>query len=481
MTTRVSQAQTFAVKRAQVEFNTIASLGEPERAIPDYEADNLKRGALLRQHLAFVGCLSPFLEIGANAGHTSYMLANEFGADGFALDISAGALRYGRVLMERWGLAREPVRIAGDALNLPFRDSSLRFVMAFQVLSQFMDIDAVFREVHRVLMPGGVFLFGDEPIRRRLTLGLFRTPYYESMKPWERALHDRGLLGFVVKDVIGAHQEESVGIRQNHRMALRDWERLIDRHFVARRYQVQYPQRGWMEQKVAAVGRHLDRDSAIGAAHLLGGTLAAFCRKAGAAPRQQTRFSEFERLLRCPDCHGELLRLPDDTVVCKACAYTAAYEGGVYTLILSGERRELYPGNREDILDCSEPGHEGRLVDGWYELEGVFANKYRWIAERAVARLKPVTARRHKLRIRGFVPEQAFRQNEPVSVRAAMNGSPVGNWKLDRPGIFVLEADAPDAAEYLVEIWALPRWQHEGDDRVLSVNLSLVRLVEAES
>lgn len=471
----------MAVKRAQVEFNTIASLGEPERAIPDYEADNLRRGALLREHLALVGSLSPFLEIGANAGHTSYMLANEFGADGFALDISSGALRHGRVLMERWGLSREPVRIAGDALNLPFGDGSLRFVLAFQVLSQFTDIDAVFREVHRVLMPGGVFLFGEEPIRRRLTLGLFRSPYYESMKSWERALYDRGLLGFLVKDVIGAHQEESVGIRQNHRMTLRDWELLIDRHFIARRCQVQYPQRGWMEQRVAAIGRRLDRDGAAGAARLLGGTLSAFCRKAGAAARQPLRFSEFERLLRCPDCHGEMVRHPDDAIVCGFCAYTAANEDGVYTLIGSRERCELYPGNRADILDCSLPGHEEKLVDGWYELEGVFANKYRWISERAVARLKRVTARRHKLRIRGFVPEKAFQQGEPVSVRAAVNDTQVGNWRLDRPGIFVLEAAVPDASEYVVEIWALPRWRQEGDDRVFSVNLSLVRLVESET
>ena len=39
--------------------------------------------------------MTPFLEIGSNVGHTSYMLANEFGASGFALDLSADSLRYG--------------------------------------------------------------------------------------------------------------------------------------------------------------------------------------------------------------------------------------------------------------------------------------------------------------------------------------------------------------------------------------------------
>ena len=54
------------------------------------------------------------------------------------------ALRYGIALMDRWGLSRAPVRMAGDALHLPFRDGSLRLVMTFQTLSQFQDIEAVF-------------------------------------------------------------------------------------------------------------------------------------------------------------------------------------------------------------------------------------------------------------------------------------------------------------------------------------------------
>ena len=171
--------QSFAVKRAEVEFHNFASLGEPERALAVYAEENRRRGALIRNHLAFIGEMSPFLEIGANAGHTSYLLANEFDAGGFALDISADALRYGVSLMDSWGLSRAPVRLAGDAANLPFRDGSLRFVLAFQMLSQFMDIESVFLEVKRVLAPGGIFLFAEEPLRRLLTLRLYRAPYYE--------------------------------------------------------------------------------------------------------------------------------------------------------------------------------------------------------------------------------------------------------------------------------------------------------------
>src|SRR5438874_3750343 len=198
------EAQSFSVKRAEVEFHNFASLGEPERAIAHYAEENQRRGAIIRNYLKFIGAMSPFLEIGSNVGHTSYMLANEFGASGFALDISADSLRYGIALQDRWQLSRAPIRIAGDAANLPFADGSLRFVLAFQMLSQFMHMERVFLEVKRVLAPGGIFLFADEPMLRLLSLRLYRCPYYNLMNRWERKLFDWGLLGYLVKDVIGA-------------------------------------------------------------------------------------------------------------------------------------------------------------------------------------------------------------------------------------------------------------------------------------
>jgi ubiquinone/menaquinone biosynthesis C-methylase UbiE len=117
-----AEAQALSVKRAEVEFHNFASLGEPERAIAAYAAKNVTRGALIRGHRQLIGAMSPFLEIGASVGHTSYMLVNEFGAEGYALDLSADSLRHGIALQERWNWARAPVRVAGDALHLPFRD-----------------------------------------------------------------------------------------------------------------------------------------------------------------------------------------------------------------------------------------------------------------------------------------------------------------------------------------------------------------------
>jgi len=475
------EAQSLSVKRAQVEFHNFASLGEPERAFRIYAEENARRGAIIRNHLDFIGPMSPFLEVGANAGHTSYMLANEFDADGFALDISADALRHGIVLQDHWGFSKAPVRVAGDALNLPFRDGSLRFVMTHQTLSQFLDLDAVFAEIHRVLAPGGVFLFSEEPIKRLLSLRLYRCPYYDTMKPWERKLFDWGLLGYLVKDVIGAHQEESFGIRQNHTMGLKDWRDLIRRYFAGERYQVFVPQRGWGETVVRNAALRLDRHHSDWLpAKLLGGTLAAVCRKAGEAGPASS-MERFENFLHCPDCRDSLTRNAEETLLCAACGYQAPNEGGVYNVIRSAERKELYPGDREDLIDFSRPGHVSRLMEGWYELEGSFGNKYRWIGERASALLTRVKSTPQRLRVRGHAHDKQFEQGQPVHISVTVNGHLSGQWTLDRSGLFVLETDVPDAPAYNIGIHCTPVWSVPADDRRFTVTLSMLRLVDRDS
>jgi hypothetical protein len=58
-------------------------------------------------------------------------------------------------------------------------------------------------------------------------------------------LFDWGLLGYLSRDVVGAEQEESFGIRQNYGMWLGDWRRLMARHFAGHRSEVFAPEHGW--------------------------------------------------------------------------------------------------------------------------------------------------------------------------------------------------------------------------------------------
>lgn len=471
--------QALSVKRAQVEFHNFAALGEPERATAMFHRLNADRAGVLRRNAEYLGAMSPFLEIGANAGHTSYMLANEFGCEGFALDISADALRHGRALQDLWGLSRAPVRVAGDAVNLPFRDGSLRMVMACQMLSQFMDIERVFVEVKRVLAPGGLFLFVQEPIRRLLSLRLYRCPYERQMKPWERKLNQWGLLGYLVKDVIGAHQEENFGIRQNHRMTLKAWHNLVYKHFADARYEITPADRGWGEHFVRVAARGLSRSkSDWHPARLLGGSLVAMCRKAGEAPAEFPPVTKLEAYLRCPDCHDGLRLDSDQAVRCAACGYEAANEEEVYNLLPSADRKELYPGDRRDTVDFSRPSHEAHLIEGWHGLEGEYGGKFRWIGDRAVLWMESMREGPQRLRVRGFAPPQLCGEGRVLGVTIVVNGAPLPVATLDRPGLFVIERDLAAAEKYVVELRPASTFRPPPPDgRSLALNIGMVRLV----
>ncbi|MES2607017.1 MAG: hypothetical protein V4603_18955, partial [Pseudomonadota bacterium] len=228
------------------------------------------------------------------------------------------------------------------------------------------------------------------------------------------------------------------------------------------------PERGWGEKLAKSLAFSHQR-----AAQWLGGTLSAVCRKAG-SPSPAAWRSDFEQLLRCPDCHAALARGADETLRCKSCSYQAPFESEVYNLIGSAERAELYPGDREDIIDFSIEGHEKKLVSGWFDLEGIHGNMYRWMGARAGAVLRRVRPGPARLRIRGYAPSDAI----PGEIRAVVNGKPLQSWQLDRNGAFVLEADLPDASEYQVEIHASPVWNPPGGDaRTLSVNIGMIRLI----
>jgi SAM-dependent methyltransferase/uncharacterized protein YbaR (Trm112 family) len=468
--------QPMSVKRAQVEFHNFASLGEPERALRVYREENIRRGGLLSENRQWAPSLSPFLEIGANAGHTSYLLANEFGAEGFALDLSADALVHGQYLKSAWNYEKSPVLVAGDAMRLPFRDGSLHFVMIFQTLSQFPDTHAVLAEVNRVLAPGGTFYFAEEPVRRRLTLGLYRAPYPEQMKPWEKRLFESGWLEFIARDVIGAGQEENFGIRQNHRHTLKDWWRILYDHFGSV-HLITFPRdRGWANKQVQRVIWKINKPKApMRCASILGATLAGFCRKAGELPPPAPLMD----LLACPDCYSPLDNPAPDELICRSCGYAARRENGLFNLLNSQLRNELYPGVRPDILNFSKPGHEAGLVSGFSELEGAFGNRYRWIGAQAVAKLPRLRPGPLLARLRGYAHPDMFSIGRP-KIDLTVNGVRLKSFRLDRPGLFVLEADLPHAEDYTVCIEASPLWKPAIDDRWITVNLSEIRLAPRE-
>ena len=92
-------------------------------------------------------CLRRILDIGCGTGMNLTMLG-EFGTQ-FGIDFSADALRLCR--------RRHPCRLArGDATGLPFPNRSFDLVTALDVIEHLDDDRAAFREIARVLSPGGL-------------------------------------------------------------------------------------------------------------------------------------------------------------------------------------------------------------------------------------------------------------------------------------------------------------------------------------
>ncbi|MDT3397902.1 class I SAM-dependent methyltransferase [Streptomyces sp. B1866] len=145
------------------------------------------------------------LEVGAGAAQCSRWLAAQ-GARPVALDLSHRQLRHARRIDAgprdgspggghgRGGAAPEPVRLVqADATALPFREASFDLACsAYGALPFVAEPVRVMREVHRVLRPGGRWVFSvthplrwafpDEPGPEGLTVAASyfdRTPYVE--------------------------------------------------------------------------------------------------------------------------------------------------------------------------------------------------------------------------------------------------------------------------------------------------------------
>jgi len=104
------------------------------------------------------------LELGAGTGYFSLnLLQAGVVSEATCTDISPGMVE---------ALARNAARLGldveahvADAEDLPFDDGSFDLVLGHAVLHHLPDLDRAWREIHRVLRPGGVAVFAGEPSR----------------------------------------------------------------------------------------------------------------------------------------------------------------------------------------------------------------------------------------------------------------------------------------------------------------------------
>ncbi len=165
--------------------------------------------------------LSPFLEIGAEKGQRSMLLVNEFGAQGFAADLSLESLASAGIFAESLGFQKLPTLLCCDAHHLPFKDNRFPFVFCFETLHHFPDPSPIVKEIYRVLAPGGIFYFGEEPVKQTFNLNLWRRGYH--LNPLEKFLKAIGILPFLTK--IGK-SEVNHGILEEE-FSLKTWQKAL--------------------------------------------------------------------------------------------------------------------------------------------------------------------------------------------------------------------------------------------------------------
>jgi hypothetical protein len=173
-----------------------------------------------------------------------------------------------------------------------------------------------------------------------------------------------------------------------------------------------------------------------------------------------------------------MVRRADLTLRCESCGYESPCEEGVYNLLCSEDRRELYPGLRSDVIDFSMDPCEDRLLEGFQPVEGIPGNKYRWMNKSASFRLTPSRPGQRRLRVRGFCSPSFLSQSTPPKIEILANGAAVSAHSVARPGLFVIETELPDAGSYDITVRAAPSYRVPPDERWLTVNLSLMRLID---
>lgn len=95
------------------------------------------------------------LDVGCGLGGAARHLANEFGCHVTGLDLSADYCRIATDLTRRLGLDSLVSFQQGDALGLPFPDASFDIVWTQHAAMNIQDKTGLYRELWRVLKPGG--------------------------------------------------------------------------------------------------------------------------------------------------------------------------------------------------------------------------------------------------------------------------------------------------------------------------------------
>jgi len=128
----------------------------PDDLAPVDEFHGGQRPATIRlaEPVGFTGA-ERVLDVGSGLGGPSRYLAWHYGCRVSGVDLTAEFVRVASMLTEKTGLVGRVDYRQGNALDLPFEDASFDIVWSQNAAMNIADRDRLYREMRRVLKPGG--------------------------------------------------------------------------------------------------------------------------------------------------------------------------------------------------------------------------------------------------------------------------------------------------------------------------------------
>lgn len=143
------------------------------------------------------------LDVGSGSGGPSVYMATRSGCHMTGLEVNEVGVEVATRLAATSDLGDRIEFVQADGMSMPFDDASFGIVISMNVLNVFADKVAMFREVRRVLRPGGTWAFlsgtfdfgpGDDDARRMIEEGYAIRQHLDTLAGYKRMLAEAGFV-----------------------------------------------------------------------------------------------------------------------------------------------------------------------------------------------------------------------------------------------------------------------------------------------